>query len=253
MVGHVPPTHDDRRIAFEFVFNFRDLGGLTTVDGARVRRGSVFRSDTLSRLSANDQPAFEALRVRTVIDLRRESEVAAMGRVPEWTGARWRHHHLNHAFWDHSTYTPEIGVARWLADRYHELLEQGAADIVEVIELLADDQSGPTVVHCVAGKDRTGLISALTLELLGVSDELIAHDYELTELSEPHYLAWLRRTDPAQAAQPWPAFYSRTPAHTMLLTLTELRQRHGSVRSYLTGAGLSPSTVTALRRRMLEG
>jgi protein-tyrosine phosphatase len=249
----VPTTRGDRWISFDSVFNFRDMGGLGTLDGARVRRGVLYRSDTLSRLSHADRPTFEALGVGTVIDLRRETEVAVMGRVPEWTRARWRHHHLNHALWDHSTYTPQIGVARWLADRYHDLLEDGAADIVQVIELLADPQHGPTVVHCVAGKDRTGLISALTLELLGVPDEVIAHDYALTELSEPDYLAWLRRTDPVQAALPYPPFYSSTPDRAMLLTLTELRDRHGSVRAYLTANGLRPATVAALHDRLLEG
>jgi protein tyrosine/serine phosphatase len=251
-VDGVTITPTDRHVAFSTLFNFRDLGGLTTAEGRAVQRRRVFRSDTLSRLDAVDRIAFSQLGVRTVIDLRRPAEVQAMGRVPEWTQAVWRHNHLDHPLWDHSTYTPEIGVARWLADRYRELAEHGSADIVRVIGMLADAENGPTVVHCVAGKDRTGLIVALTLELLGVPDEQIAADYALTELSEAGFHQWLVRTDPAEAKKVPPPYYTHTPADAMLITLHELRQRHGSVRDYLVRAGLSPAHIQLLRRRLLE-
>jgi protein-tyrosine phosphatase len=242
----------DRSVDFSTVFNFRDLGGLPTMDGRKVRRGQLFRSDNLGRLGEADREAFTALGVRRVIDLRRASEVATMGRVPEWTRATWHHHHLQHELWDHSTYTDEIGVARWLADRYGDLLEQGAADIAEVIRLLSDVDDGPTVVHCVAGKDRTGLISALTLALLDVSDGNIAADYELTERAEAAFAEWLRRTDPEYAAKAPPPFYVQTPAQAMRLTLTELAERHGSVRGYLGAHGVNEAHVAALRAGLTE-
>jgi len=242
----------DRSIAFTTVFNFRDLGGLPTTDGRSVRRGRLFRSDNLGRLGDADREAFAALGIRRVIDLRRAGEVAAMGRVPEWTRVAWHHHHLQHELWDHSTYTDEIGVARWLADRYGDLLEQGAADIAEVIRVLSDVDEGPTVVHCVAGKDRTGLISALALSLLGVDDADIAADYELTERSEVAFTEWLRTADPEYAKRTPPPFYVQTPAQAMALTLVELRERYGSPREYLRGHGVTDSHVTALRAGMVD-
>ena len=241
----------DRWIKFSTVFNFRDLGGIPAADGAVIRRGRLYRSDNLGRLDAVDKEIFMALGIRTVIDLRRAGEVETMGRVPEWTGASWLHHHLEHEIWDHSTYLPSIGVARWLADRYRDLLESGAADIARVISLLSEVE-GPAVVHCVAGKDRTGLISALTLSLLGVSDDEIAADYALTEVSEPAFTEWLRRTDPVAAAQPQPDFYVQTPPEAMLFTLRELRERHGSVLEYLSRHGVTLAHVQALRDRLLE-
>src|SRR5262245_21044894 len=207
----------DRSVGFSTVFNFRDLGGLPTTDGGRVRRGLLFRSDNLGRLAETDREAFATLGIRRVIDLRRAGEVAAMGRIPEWTRVAWHHHHLEHEQWDHSTYTDEIGVARWLADRYGDLLEQGAADVASVIRLLCVVDDGPTVVHCVASKDRTGLISALTLALLNVSDEEIAADYELTERAGRAFTEWLRRTDPDYANRTPPPFYVQTPAQAMRL------------------------------------
>ncbi|HEX6684812.1 MAG TPA: tyrosine-protein phosphatase [Candidatus Limnocylindrales bacterium] len=238
---------NDRWVRLQTVFNMRDLGGLPTADGRAVRRGRLFRSDNLGRLESGDKEAFMALGIRRVIDLRRVSEVETMGRVPEWTGALWRHHHLEHEVWDHGTYHDSIGVARWLADRYHDLLESGAADIANVISLVSDVDSGPTVVHCVAGKDRTGLVSALTLSLLGVGDDDIAADYALTELSEDAYQEWLHRTDPVAAAKIQPPYYVQTPAEAMRLTLLELRERHGSVFQYLARHGISRMHVERMR------
>ncbi|MEV4412328.1 tyrosine-protein phosphatase [Catellatospora sp. NPDC049609] len=242
----------ERSIAFAAVFNFRDLGGLTTADGRAVRRRTVFRSDTLSRLGAEDRDAFAALGIRTVIDLRRPAEVASMGRVPEWTRVVWRHNHLEHPLWDHSTYTTEVGVARWLAERYLELAHHGKADIARVVGMLTDDQHGPTVVHCVAGKDRTGLIAALTLELLGVPDDQIAADYALTEHSAPAFTRWVRTAFPDEDHRNPPPFYTYTPAEAMLITLHGLRLRHGSIAEYLVGAGLHRERVDRLRERLLE-
>lgn len=242
----------DRWVKLSSVFNFRDLGGIPTRSGGVVKRGKVFRSDNLGRLDAADKEVFMPLGIRTVIDLRRATEVETMGRVPEWTGAAWLHNHLEHDLWDHSTYNAQIGVARWLADRYRDLLESGAADIARVITLLSDADSGPTVVHCVAGKDRTGLISALTLSLLEVDDMEIAADYALTEVSEPAYQAWLRRTDPEAAAKPQPDFYVRTPAEAMLLTLAELRHRHGSVLGYVSQFGVSQTHIDRLNAALVD-
>ncbi|WP_144128018.1 tyrosine-protein phosphatase [Catellatospora sichuanensis] len=245
-------TPTERSIAFAAVFNFRDLGGLTTADGRTVRRRTVYRSDTLSRLGAEDRDAFAALGIRTVIDLRRPAEVASMGRVPEWTQVVWRHNHLEHPTWDHSTYTAEIGVPRWLAERYLELAHHGRADIARVVGMLTDDDHGPTVVHCVAGKDRTGLIVALALDLLGVPDDQIAADYALTERSAPMFSQWVRTAFPNENHLSTPPFFTYTPAEAMLMTLHGLRRRHGSVTEYLVGAGLQRDRVERLRDRLLE-
>jgi protein-tyrosine phosphatase len=242
----------DRWVKLRTVFNMRDLGGLPTADGRQVRRGRLFRSDNLGRLEAADKEIFMALGIRTVIDLRRPTEVDTMGKVPEWTGATWLHHHLDHELWDHATYSDSIGVTRWLADRYRELLDSGAADIARVITLLSEPDNGPTVIHCVAGKDRTGLISALTLSLLGVADDDIAADYAMTELSEQAYMEWLRRTNPEAASKIPPPFYVQTPEDTMRIALLELRERHGSIFQYLARHGVSRVHVERLRDGLLS-
>lgn len=240
-----------RSIPFSAVFNFRDLGGYPALDGSTVRWTRLFRSDTLSRLAEADREAFDTLGIRTVIDLRRPYEVERDGRSPTWDGLRVRHIDPRHQEWDFALYSDESGVARYLADRYHDLAEEGADGLARAIGVIADAQAAPTVVHCVAGKDRTGVIAAMTLELLGVSDEDIAADYALTEASVADYHAWLARARPELADMTWPLFYTLTPPEAILLFLAELRRRHGSVERYLSGAGLTADQVTALREHLL--
>jgi protein-tyrosine phosphatase len=238
-----------RDYAFSRVFNFRDVGGLAGQDGRTVRWRRLFRSDSLHGLCEDDREAFAALGVRTVLDLRRPYEVERDGRVPEWDGIVWRHIHPDHREWSESPFSDSDDLPRYLADRYLDLAEEGAAELAEALDLIADAEAAPVVVHCVAGKDRTGVVCALTLSLLGVSDVDIAADYALSTAGFERYNAWLAAEHPDQTPVA-PRWY-RSPAEAMLLFLPELRARHGSVRDYLTGAGLAPSSIESLRAHLL--
>jgi protein tyrosine/serine phosphatase len=145
-----------------------------------------------------------------------------------------------------------LRVARYLANRYLDLTEEGPAGLAAALAVIADSGNAPLVVHCVAGKDRTGVVAALTLSLLGVADADIAADYALTQQSAAAFTAWLRATRPAAARTP-PPYYVQTPPEAMLLFLTELRERYGSVEGYVTAAGLARDRVAALRRHLLAG
>jgi protein-tyrosine phosphatase len=241
-----------RNISFSAVFNFRDLGGYRGADGRTVRWRRLFRSDSLSRLAEPDRDAFGALGVRTVLDLRRPYEVARDGRVPDWNGLLWRHVHPDHPEWDHDLWDERAGVARYLADRYAELAGLGIAGLGTALGVIADAAAAPVVVHCVAGKDRTGVVSALTLALLGVADAEIAADYAITQRSGRRFAAWLRETYPALAAMTPPPYFTQTPPEAMLLFLRELRERHGSVEGYATRAGLTAGQIDSLRHHLLD-
>jgi protein-tyrosine phosphatase len=238
-----------RDYAFSRVFNFRDVGGLTGVDGRTVRWRRLFRSDSLHGLCADDRETFTALGIRTVLDLRRPYEVERDGRVPEWDGILWRHIHPDHREWSETPFQDGADLPRYLADRYLDLAEEGAAGLAAAVDLIADGDAAPVVVHCVAGKDRTGVVCALTLSLLGVSDVDIATDYALSTAGFERYNSWLRAAHPDRTP-PAPRWY-QSPAQAMLLFLPELRARHGSVRDYLAGAGLAPSRIEALRAHLL--
>jgi protein tyrosine/serine phosphatase len=106
------------------------------------------------------------------------------------------------------------------------------------------------VVHCVAGKDRTGLVCALTLSVLGVGDDDIVADYALSTEASERFHAWLVQTMPEAADLPQP--FLASPAEAMTLFLAELRVRHGSVEGYLRHAGLTDAEFAALRAHLLD-
>ncbi|MDG4823499.1 tyrosine-protein phosphatase [Asanoa sp. WMMD1127] len=234
----------NRSYSFDGVFNFRDIGGYAALDGRTVRWRRVFRSDSVHRVSSAELPA---LGVRTVLDLRRPREVARDGRVVDYPGLSYRHIHPEHPEWAVSG--PSEEVDRFIADRYRELAELGTAGIGAALKVIADPDAAPVLVHCVAGKDRTGVVCALTLSLLGVSDDDVAADYALSTEASERFSAWIRSTIPT--SEPLPAPFMASPAAAMLLFLKELRDRHGSVEAYARHAGLTPEDLAALRSHLL--
>jgi protein-tyrosine phosphatase len=240
----------NRSHPFSSLFNFRDVGGRPGHDGRTVCRGRLYRSDSLHRIDESDRQAFSALGIRTVIDLRRPYEVARDGRVPAYDGLSYRHIHPEHREWGEHPYEPGSDLARYLADRYADLAETGTAGVAEAVGLIADSANAPVVVHCVAGKDRTGIVCALTLAVLGVADDDIAADYALSTEASERFSAWVAATMPEAEEPPLP--FLSSPAGAMSLFLTELRQGYGSVEGYLRHAGLADAQLAALRDHLLD-
>ncbi|MEV6690571.1 tyrosine-protein phosphatase [Micromonospora sp. NPDC051196] len=240
---------DRRRIPFTAMFNFRDVGGYRGLDGRTVRSGRLYRSDSLHRMDGADQDAFSALGVRTVVDLRRPQEVQRDGRVPELDGLVYRHIHPEHADWTRQPYQPDSDLARYLADRYADLARTGTAGLAQAIGLIADSANAPVVVHCVAGKDRTGIVCGLTLAALGVEDAEIAADYALSNEASQRFAAWLATAYPHMPELPAP--FLSSPAETMLLFLAEIREGHGSIDGYLRHTGVTDDQLAALRTHLL--
>ncbi|WP_231929632.1 tyrosine-protein phosphatase [Micromonospora inositola] len=243
-------TTETSRSPFPALFNFRDVGGHTGHDGRTVRRGRLYRSDSLHRIDETDREAFTALGVRTVIDLRRPAEVERDGRVPAYDGLTYRHIHPEHRDWAEIRYDPAQSLARYLADRYADLAQTGTAGLAEAVGLIADSATAPVVVHCVAGKDRTGIVCALTLAVLGVADADIATDYALSTEASARFSAWAAATTPAAEQLPPP--FLASPAEAMTLFLTELRAGYGSVEGYLRHAGITDAQLAALRDHLLD-
>ncbi|MEH1014543.1 tyrosine-protein phosphatase [Micromonospora sp. CPCC 206060] len=242
-------TQENRRNPYPFttLFNFRDVGGYATRDGRIVRWRRLYRSDSPHRLTGADAQAFAALGVRTVVDLRRPYEVTRDGRVPEFDGLAYRHIHPEHREWAESRYDGATDLARYLADRYRDLAETGARGLAGAVGVIAEPAAAPVVVHCVAGKDRTGLVCALTLAALGVADDDIVADYALTDEGMARYLAsTIAGPDTNPLGVPLPC-----PPEAMALFLAELRHRHGSVEEYLMTGGLTADQLTGLRDHLL--
>ncbi|MBO3736284.1 tyrosine-protein phosphatase [Actinoplanes flavus] len=238
-----------RNLTFSGAFNFRDVGGYAGLDGRRVRWRRLFRADALHSLDEEDAETFASLGVRTVIDLRRPSEVEKFGRVAESHRVDYRNLVLRHVDWDEIEQPEESVRARWLADRYLNFAEDGREGIAGSLRLIADAEAAPVVVHCMAGKDRTGTVCALTLSLLGVSDEDIAADYALTTEAMRRLTASILRVSPESVQGKDHMFDS--PAEAMHLFLDDLRELHGSVESYAKEIGLTDDELAALRSHLL--
>jgi protein-tyrosine phosphatase len=241
-------TSDSQRWThFDLVFNFRDLGGHRTTDGRRVRWRRLYRSATLSLLADADLERFAELGIRTVIDLRFPEEISRFGRMADHDGVRYRNICLRHTQWDLVPFRPGEDEQRWVTDRYLQMSEEGSADIAETLALIADADAVPAVVHCMVGKDRTGIISALTLSLLGVSDDEVADEYALSTEGFVALVEWERQQYGDQAP-----VHKPTARETMLTYLAEMRKRYGSIPDYVRDAGLTDAQLKALADHLLE-
>ncbi len=238
-----------RSLTFRALFNFRDLGGYTGLDGRTTRWRRIFRSDSLHGITADDREAWSALGVRTVVDLRRENEIEQFGRISADAGVTYRHLPIRHLDWAEVDHPEGTDRPRWLADRYLNFAEEGAEGLRDTLAVLADPAQTPAVVHCMAGKDRTGVVCALTLALLGVDDATITADYALSNEAMAALAAWVREQHPDNQDQP---HYFDCPADAMQLFLDDLRARHGSVEGYVRDIGLSAGQVAAMRDHLLD-
>ncbi|MGV9525749.1 tyrosine-protein phosphatase [Streptomyces cellulosae] len=238
-----------RHVEFERLHNFRDLGGYRASDGRTVPWQALYRSDSLGKLQGADWERFLGLGIRTVIDLRYPWEIEAKGRVPEPERFHYVNLSIEHRPYDQAEIDPELDPWRYLADRFAEVTEDGAEEIRQVLEQIAH-APGPVLFHCTSGKDRTGLIGALVLTLLGVDRETVLTDFALTELATERLIADWKAANPGRELR-WPG-YGRAPAAVMGFVLADLEAKYGSVDGYLEDrVKLSDDTVGALRARLL--
>jgi protein-tyrosine phosphatase len=239
-----------RRIELDGCLNFRDLGGYPTADGKTVRWGQVFRSDALHLLTTSDVARLrDDLRIGDVIDLRSTAEVRAEGCGPLADEAI-RFHHVP-LFDGLVRERREQAAAIDLADRYFLLAEFAKEPIARVITTLAET-TAPAVYHCAAGKDRTGVVSAVLLGLLGVADEVIVADYALTQDNLDQIIERLLSTEGYQtmlSALPPDTLHAQP--QTMVSLLEKLGGKYGSMQAYAEAAGVPAAAINQLRRRLV--
>jgi protein-tyrosine phosphatase len=235
-----------RHLEFDRLHNFRDLGGYSTADGREVRWGQLYRSDSLGKLEADDTERFSALGIRTVIDLRYPSEIAASGRVAAEDALSYHNLSIEHRPYDQAALGPEVDPAHYLADRFAEVAEDGVDELSQVLSLIAAADVAPIVFHCASGKDRTGIVSALVLSLLGVRHADIVADFALTGLATDRLVCDWRRSHPGRTLN-WPG-YGQAPAELMELFLAGLARRYGSVHGYATTELAVTETMIATMR-----
>ena len=245
-----------RTLQWDGCVNVRDLGGIPTEDGGRTRAGSVIRSDTLGALTEDGWRAVADHGVVRIIDLRFPEEleedpprdvdvevvnVSVLGRsrADDRDYVRRLEAHLDSV----------DDVADHYAWSYVDFLERNRARFGQAIAAVAE-ADGPVVIHCMGGKDRTGLVSALLLRLAGVSLEEIGQDYSL---SGPNLAVfqdeWLETAPNAEERRRREKL-SSTPAIAMARVIEDVEARYGSVTAYLEAAGVTAGQLEQLRARL---
>jgi protein-tyrosine phosphatase len=241
----------ERRIPMAGTWNVRHVGGYATTDGRTTKPYTLIRGDALHGLDDDGRAHLRSLRVRTVIDLRRDTERETHPDLLDDVGARV----VNLPLFDADRGSGATGDLELTLDGiYRMLVEHRGPAIAAVIRELAAPGALPAVVHCSVGKDRTGVIVALVLSVVGVPDEVIALDFAATGLflTDEHRAMMIAMIasygmEESQAAQ----LMSSDP---VLITevLASVRRHHGSVESYLVAHGVSLEEIEALRRELLE-
>jgi protein-tyrosine phosphatase len=239
----------ERLLAWEGCYNARDVGGYPTADGRRTRWGALLRSDLLCRLTERGHDQLRASGVGTVIDLRSDNELETdpspfCANVLAESVPRY----LNVPVFDwddQATMARLRGVVRTHGDDYCILIDGFRRCFGRILQAIADSPPGGVLVHCHAGKDRTGIVVALVLALVGVPDEVIVEDYAA---SEQH----LRRLAEEQRRMGVPVMHSRAPREAMVQMLGCLARAHGGAGSYARAAGLDDAAIARLRDRLIE-
>ena len=249
-----------RFVSFERVVNFRDLGGYRTADERKVRWRLLFRSGALNNMTATDAVRARQLGIRNVLDLRRVDEIRTG--VGPLIAPPVRHHALPLLPEDGSTQLNERFGQRISAERYFAYLGFGAKPFIDVLELLARQETYPAVSHCSAGKDRTGVVAALILDILGVDAETIVQDYALSSRTADSLLILRRRVFaerkeqgllPKDAQLPeLPADYLASPPEAIRGFLERVRREFGSSRGYFEAQGVQPATFERLQAVLLQ-
>jgi protein-tyrosine phosphatase len=251
----------DRVLNWEGCYNVRDAGGLATPTG-HIRRAALVRSDVLARLTPAGRQALLNHGVRTIVDVRTPDEVAR-----DWASYPFRNDsrpddsraavsYVNVPF-TLGRDEAHVSAAYQRASNRAELnqidLDANRRGIGAIVRTIADAQPGGVLVHCHAGKDRTGLVVALLLALAGVAHADIAEDYALTALNlEPLIIDWLDEMSDQQAERARLRELALPRAETMLDTLEYLRTRYGSAERYLLGAGVTSAQIERLLGRLLS-
>lgn len=235
-------------------YNFRDLGGLPTEDGRRTAAGRLFRSDTLQELTDDDVAHVrDVLGVRTIVDLRSTAEVRDEGRGPL--------QHEPGLDYVNVPFLPDVEerdavparIGNDLTAFYLHILEDRGDKVAEALTVIADDGRHPAVFHCAAGKDRTGLLAALTLRVAGVTADAVVDDYAATNAQMDRVVARLRRLSYARVVEDEPPEVFMAVGETMRRFLDVLDERHGGARGWAKAAGIDDGTLDRLASGLFDG
>ncbi|MFT2815856.1 tyrosine-protein phosphatase [Leifsonia sp. A12D58] len=232
------------RIPVDGTFNFREPAGFQATNGV-IRSGVLYRSDALKGLTDLGRTQLVELGVRTIIDLRDDFEVKVQPdaiddldidvvSLPVYEG----------------TAAANSGPGITLPAMYESMVLEHGAMLVSALRLIAEHEDGAVLVHCTAGKDRTGIVVALALRAVGVAREVVIADYAVSEQNLKgewlhEMLALLGRYGIEETPE-LRALMGGTPPDVMAGLLDLIDERYGSVGDYLISQGLTAAEIAEL-------
>lgn len=236
----------ERTLRWEGCCNIRDLGGLPLETGGETRFGVVVRADDVSLLSEAGWSAVAEYGVRRIVDLRHEDEPyeppVEIVRVPLLNPG---------SISEVDELLLEVQEpGEWRRRNYLFFLDRFADRFGRAVSAVAEPVDGPVLVHCAGGVDRTGLVAALILRVVGVSVDAIAADYAESEANwAPTVGDWIAEA-PDEAERRKRRLLSVMPPEAMRDVLVELEREHGSVDAFLRGAGVARRDLGRIRARL---
>jgi protein-tyrosine phosphatase len=242
--------------------NFRDLGGYRNREGNHVRQGQIFRSGHFATLESKDQNTLKELGIRTVCDLRSIEEITAQpNRLPPNGLIETKHMPIVN-----QTIEPTLAVSRimkgdigwfnkdFMIKGYIEKVDAFADVWREFFKVLIEKKNRPLVFHCTAGKDRTGVGAALILLSLGVSEERVVYDHQLSNTYNAERTREIEKRiaktglDPKNLKD-----YLTAPESAVVALIDHLNTNYGSATGYLIRkAHVDEQWLEQLRNDMLE-
>lgn len=267
----------ERRLEWEALHNGRDLGGLSVEGGRETRFAQVVRSDTVRQLTPAGWQALADYGVRTIVDLRFQVEIDADEPLAAGPGGLSREldgsaiSPNGRPGWLRTVPVSILGepdqkcgqrldsISRAQSDAasstravYLEMLESFRPRFASAVVAVADAGEGGVLIHCHAGKDRTGLVVALLLAVAGVSAEAIAADYALSGPNIAGSMAtWIDDADDEDERE-HRRRVALSPEQAMLDVLDVMRSRYGGAARYLRGAGLGEQDLERVRSRLVS-
>jgi protein tyrosine/serine phosphatase len=248
-------NYSERHYPFEGCFNFRDIGGYPAADGRAIRWGRYFRAGRQDRMTEQDLSEVKELGIKTQIDLRRPDEAKEQGRGPlEGLGASY--HNI--------AVIPEGGsdqLSKLVGDtgisgkRYLGYLNFGPDSWNRMFNIFAEPENHPVLVHCTAGKDRTGVTTAFLLSILGVERAIIEADYVLTNRDVPRQVTFVENSIglPEGMTRESLTHAAGVPEDAIGDFLDGMDENYGGALSYLRSIGINDEIQATIRDKYLEG
>jgi len=239
---------EERHFPFEGCFNFRDIGGYRNSDGQLIRWGRYFRAGRQDRMTASDLRAVAQLGLKTQIDLRRPDELEDQGRGPlEEMGVNYKWHSV---IPPNGSKVLDAAAGQGISgERYLRYLDFDVSPWLHVFRTLAEVESYPLVVHCTAGKDRTGVTTAFLLSLLGVERTLIEEDFILSNRDQPRHIKFLEKKGLTSGSVHRNV---GVPEDAMKVFLDGMEKEHGGIIAFLNKIGVDDEMQAAIRGALLE-